>query len=194
MPGSGLSELISTRTRSVAMTASVALVAVCALAAGSASATDAKLRVLPEAFGEPARLAPGSYRTRPGFTPMTTFTVGQGWYGSGPSTGEQVAASRPLRGDRRSHGRRLRRVSPRRSEVHGGRGRGMDPHPQGWLTLLKAHGSSRQHRCRRSGPGPEVLHLGLRTCRRASLRQRRHRARQEELSTGGCHRHEAGGQ
>ena len=86
MPPREPSELVPGRVRSLAMTASVAVLAVCALASGSAFATDAKLRILPEAFGEPARLAAGSYRTRPGFAPMTTFTVGLGWYGNGSNS------------------------------------------------------------------------------------------------------------
>jgi hypothetical protein len=43
------------------------------------------VRVLPETFGPPVRLAAGTYRTRPGFNPVTTFTVGRGWHGAGSS-------------------------------------------------------------------------------------------------------------
>lgn len=53
-------------------------------ALGSSSAASQELRVLPETF-PPVRLAAGMYRTRPGFNPVTTFTVGRGWNGVGSS-------------------------------------------------------------------------------------------------------------
>jgi hypothetical protein len=65
-------------------------VAVASLAAGSAlassSATSQNLRVLPGTFGPPVRLAAGTHTTRPGFNPVTTFTVGSGWHGGGSSS------------------------------------------------------------------------------------------------------------
>ena len=63
--------------------AGASLVAGSALA--SSSATSQEVRVLPETFGPPVRLAAGTYRTRPGFNPVTTFTVGRGWQGGGSS-------------------------------------------------------------------------------------------------------------
>ena len=48
----------------------------------SASDTAGVVSVLeavePPGFGPPVRLAAGTYRTRPGFNPVTTFTIGRG--------------------------------------------------------------------------------------------------------------------
>ena len=44
-------------------------------------------RKLPAASYEPTKLRPGRHRTRPTFVPLTTFTVGTGWYGNQASRG-----------------------------------------------------------------------------------------------------------
>jgi hypothetical protein len=80
---------ICTSVRRTTIVIAVVSVAGASLLAGSAlgssSATTQNLRVLPEAFGPPVPLAVGAYRTRPGFAPVTTFTIGRGWHGAGSS-------------------------------------------------------------------------------------------------------------
>ena len=82
MKETGFRRAVSRATAAIAaLTGGVVVAAGSAL--GSAAGTSQTPRVLPESFGPPVRLAAGSYRTRPGFAPVTTFTVGRGWYGGG---------------------------------------------------------------------------------------------------------------
>ena len=80
----------TSRTRLSRLTVTVALAAlavsmVASTTLGASTAHKQGVRVLPETFGPPVRLAAGPYKTRPGFNPVTTFTVGPGWYGGGSS-------------------------------------------------------------------------------------------------------------
>jgi hypothetical protein len=65
--------------------AAVAVSVVAGATLGAATAHKQHVRVLPETFGPPVRLAAGKYKTRPGFSPASMFTVGSGWYGAGSS-------------------------------------------------------------------------------------------------------------
>ena len=65
--------------------AAVAVSVVAGATLGAATAHNQHVRVLPETFGPPVRLAAGKYKTRPGFSPASMFTVGSGWYGAGSS-------------------------------------------------------------------------------------------------------------
>ena len=57
------------------------------VAAGLATVATAGTTSLPELTpfpGNPTKLKPGGYRTGEGFSPITTFRVGMGWYGNMP--------------------------------------------------------------------------------------------------------------
>ena len=64
----------------VAVTVGAAVLAL--LAVTTASGVGSELRTLPMDLIMPPRLEPGTYQTRPGFFPRTTFTLGEGWYGA----------------------------------------------------------------------------------------------------------------
>ncbi len=77
-----------TRVNRLTITGALAAVAVLVVAGatlGASTAHNQNVRVLPETFGPPVRLPAGEYKTRAGFSPVTMFTVGSGWYGAGSS-------------------------------------------------------------------------------------------------------------
>lgn len=61
--------------------AALAVIAAAGLATGATAGTLPELTPFP---GDPTKLKPGGYRTGEGFSPITTFRVGRGWYGNMP--------------------------------------------------------------------------------------------------------------
>ena len=66
----------------IALAAAALLPASLSGASSAARTTHAGARLLPAASFEPTKLQAARYRTRLGFAPLTTFTVGAGWYGN----------------------------------------------------------------------------------------------------------------